>query len=136
MVTPSYGEISDYRYRLINYMGDGILLGTSFGSAFHFIRGLRNSPRGARLAGSVHAIRTNVPRFAGEWGAVMASLCAVESAVCIARGRTEDHWNSIAPPAPRSLAWPMRAEVCPCRCAIRAPRCRVVRGTCGHVVDH
>ncbi|CAL5002492.1 unnamed protein product [Urochloa decumbens] len=94
--TPYYGEISDYRYRLVDYVGDGILLGVSFGSPFHFVRGLRSSPRGARLAGGVHAIRTNVPRFAGEWGALMASLWAVESAVCLARGRREDHWNSIA----------------------------------------
>ncbi|CAL4998375.1 unnamed protein product [Urochloa decumbens] len=97
MVKPFYGEISDYRYRLVDYVGDGILLGVSFGSPFHFVRGLRSSPRGsARLAGGVHAIRTNVPRFAGEWGAVMASVWAVESAVCLARGRKEDHWNSIA----------------------------------------
>ncbi|CAO2201572.1 unnamed protein product [Urochloa humidicola] len=96
VTTPFYGEISDYRYRLVDYVGNGVLLGTSFGSSFHFIRGLRNSPRGARFAGSLHAIRTNVPRLAGEGGAVMATFWAVESAVCLARGRKEDHWNSIA----------------------------------------
>ncbi|KAF8697324.1 hypothetical protein HU200_035915 [Digitaria exilis] len=30
--TPMYDEIPDYRYRLIDYVGDGIVLGWSFGT--------------------------------------------------------------------------------------------------------
>ncbi|RCV30828.1 hypothetical protein SEVIR_6G137600v4 [Setaria viridis] len=90
-----YVEISDYRYRLIDYVGDGFVLGASFGSAFHFIRGLRNSPDGGRLAGGVRAVRTNVPRVAGRGGACLALFWAVESATCLAR-RRDDLWNSIA----------------------------------------
>ncbi|CAO2206601.1 unnamed protein product [Urochloa humidicola] len=95
MVTPLYGEISDYRYRLINYVGGGLMLGASFSSALHFTRGLRNAPSGGRLAGGVHAVRTNVPPVAGRCGGFVAAFWAVESAVCLARGRREDHWNSI-----------------------------------------
>ncbi|CAO2201445.1 unnamed protein product [Urochloa humidicola] len=95
MVTPLYGEISDYRYRLIDYVGGGLMLGASFGSAFHFIRGLRNAPNGGRLAGGFHAVRTKVPPVAGSCGAFLAAFWAIESGVCLARDRREDHWNSI-----------------------------------------
>ncbi|CAL5002491.1 unnamed protein product [Urochloa decumbens] len=95
VATPSYGEISDYRYRLVDYVGDGFLIGSSFGSAFHFLKGLRNSPSGRRLAGGVHAVRKNVPRFAGRSAASLALFWAIESATCLARGGIDDHWNSV-----------------------------------------
>ncbi|CAO2201567.1 unnamed protein product [Urochloa humidicola] len=95
MVMPSYGEISDYRYRLIDYVGDGFLIGSSFGSAFHFLKGLRNSPSGGRLAGGVHAVRRNVPRVAGRGAASLALFWAFESATCLARGWNDDRWNSV-----------------------------------------
>ncbi|CAO2187987.1 unnamed protein product [Urochloa humidicola] len=95
MVMPFYGEISDYRYRLVDYVGEGFLIGSSFGSAFHFLKGLRNSPSGGRLAGGVHAVRKNVPRVAGRATASLALFWAFESAAGLARGRIYDHWNSV-----------------------------------------
>ncbi|KAF8675598.1 hypothetical protein HU200_047670 [Digitaria exilis] len=93
---PTYGEISDYRYRLIDYVGGGFALCASSGSAFHFTKGFRSSPNGGRLAGGARAVRTNVPRFAGRGGAFLAVFWAVESGMCLARDWREDHWNSIA----------------------------------------
>ncbi|KAF8697447.1 hypothetical protein HU200_036048 [Digitaria exilis] len=95
MATPSYGEISDYRYRLIDYVGGGFSLSAVFGSAYHFASGFRNSPSGGRLAGGVRAVRTKVPPFAGRGGALLAVIWAIESGMCLARGRREDHWNTI-----------------------------------------
>ncbi|KAF8701883.1 hypothetical protein HU200_033210 [Digitaria exilis] len=99
--TPLYGEISDYRHPLVDYVGDGFLIGASFGSAYHFTRGAlrRRSPPsgGGRLAGGVRAVRNNVPLVAGRCGAQLAVFWAVESAASAARGvPREDHWNTIA----------------------------------------
>lgn len=92
-----YGDIPDYRYRIMDYVGDGFLVGGSLGSAFHFIRGFKNSPSdGRRLAGGIRAVRTNLPRVAGSSGAGLAVFSAFESAMFLARGGREDHWNSIA----------------------------------------
>ncbi|CAO2188775.1 unnamed protein product [Urochloa humidicola] len=88
-----YAEIPDYRYRLIDYVGDGILIGSFVGSPFYFIRGLYNSPSGGRLAGGVHAVGANVPRFAGMLAGRFA-VCALESGMSLARDRREDHLNS------------------------------------------
>ncbi|CAO2188781.1 unnamed protein product [Urochloa humidicola] len=90
-----YTEIPDYRYRLIDYVGDGILIGSYLGSPFYFIRGLHNSPRGGRLAGGVHAVRANVPRFAGMIAGRLAVFSVLESGMSLARGRREDQWNTI-----------------------------------------
>ncbi|KAF8701880.1 hypothetical protein HU200_033207 [Digitaria exilis] len=91
-----YDEIPDYRYRLIDYVGDGIVLGALIGSPYYFIRGLCNSPsRGGRLAGGVHAVRTNVPRFCGRGAGILAVFWALESGMSLARRRREDKWNLI-----------------------------------------
>ncbi|CAL5012047.1 unnamed protein product [Urochloa decumbens] len=90
------GEVPDYRYRLIDYVGDGILIGLSIGSPYHFIKGLYTSPSpsGGCLAGGVHAIRTEAPCFAGRIAGRVAVFWALESGMSLARGR-EDHLNSI-----------------------------------------
>ncbi|CAO2206703.1 unnamed protein product [Urochloa humidicola] len=89
-----YDEIPEYRYRLIDYVGDGILVGSSLGSPFYFIKGLYNSPSGGRLAGGVHAVRANVPHFAGRIAGRMAVFSALESGMSLARHK-EDQWNTI-----------------------------------------
>ncbi|KAI4968403.1 hypothetical protein ZWY2020_058058 [Hordeum vulgare] len=50
------------------------------GSAFYFLKGLRNSPKGGRLAGGAQAVRTNAPRI-GRWGAWLGVQAAVDSAL-------------------------------------------------------
>jgi import inner membrane translocase subunit TIM17 len=90
-----YDKIPDYRYRVIDYVGDGILMGLSLGTPFYFIRGLCRSPIGGRLAGGAHAVRTNVPRFAGRTAGQLAVFSALESAMSLARHRRDDYWNGI-----------------------------------------
>ncbi|KAL6843934.1 hypothetical protein ACP4OV_026505 [Aristida adscensionis] len=90
-----YGEAPDFRHRLIEDVGELILVGVAGGSAFHFVRGFRNSPNGCRLVGGAHAVRTNAPRFGGVCAAYSAVFCGFERAMSLARQR-EDHWNSIA----------------------------------------
>ncbi|WVZ77677.1 hypothetical protein U9M48_025517 [Paspalum notatum var. saurae] len=94
---PTYGEIRDHRYRLIDYVGDGFLVNASYGSAVHFVRGLiSNSSHGGRLAAGVRAARTHALRYGGAGGTGMAIFWACESAMFLARGRREDPWNFIA----------------------------------------
>jgi len=90
-----YGEIPDYRYRLIDYVGDGIVIGSSIGTPYHFTKGFLNSPNGGRLAGGVRAVRTDVPRFAGRLAGLLAVFWALESGMSLARRRREDHWNHL-----------------------------------------
>ncbi|CAO2163519.1 unnamed protein product [Urochloa humidicola] len=89
------GEVPDYRYRLIDYVGDGILIGLTIGSPYQFIKGLYNSPSGGRLAGGVHAVRTEAPRYAGRLAGGLAVFWALESGMSLARHGREDHLNSI-----------------------------------------
>ncbi|GJN03504.1 hypothetical protein PR202_ga20959 [Eleusine coracana subsp. coracana] len=93
--TPSSGEIEEFRHRLIDFTGHGFVFGAAGGSFSHLVRGLHSSPSGARLAGGVHAVRTNGLRLAGRWGAFMALYCSLERAVSLARLR-EDTWSPIA----------------------------------------
>ena len=92
-----YNDIPDHRYRFVDLVGDAFVVGAGCGSTFHFVKGFRSSPAkggGGRLAAAVRAVCTNTPRVSGSFGAAMAVICALESAVSLARQR-EDHWNSI-----------------------------------------
>ncbi|KAM3392480.1 hypothetical protein ACQJBY_013562 [Aegilops geniculata] len=48
------------------------------GSAFYFLKGLRNSPKGRRLAGGAQAVLTNAPRI-GRWGVWLGVEAAIDS---------------------------------------------------------
>ncbi|RCV43406.1 hypothetical protein SETIT_9G291900v2 [Setaria italica] len=95
----SYGTVDHHRNpcpdRILEDVGIGFGMGAIGGSAYHFVRGLYNSPGGHRLAGGATAIRMNAPRVGGSfavWGGLFNTFdCAM---VC-ARGK-EDPWNSIA----------------------------------------
>ncbi|CAL5012051.1 unnamed protein product [Urochloa decumbens] len=89
------GEVPDYRYRLIDYVGDGIVIGLSIGSPYHFIKGLYASPNGGRLAGGIHAVRTEAPRFAGRLAGRLAVIWALESGLSLARSWREDRLNTV-----------------------------------------
>ncbi|KAK3146952.1 hypothetical protein QOZ80_3BG0275700 [Eleusine coracana subsp. coracana] len=85
----------DLRVRFVEEVGDGYLLGLTGGSAYHFFRGLRNSPNGGRLAGAALAVRGNAPRVAGSAAAFWAVWSVFECGMIRARGK-EDPWNTIA----------------------------------------
>ncbi|KAM0929608.1 hypothetical protein ACQ4PT_001629 [Festuca glaucescens] len=74
--------------------GLGFILGGTGGSVFHFLKALRSSPSGRRLAGGAQAVRANAPRVAGTWTGLFVAFSAVESAMYYAR-RKEDPWNDI-----------------------------------------
>ncbi|KAL5196692.1 hypothetical protein ABZP36_000204 [Zizania latifolia] len=79
---------------ILDDVGMAFGVGAVGGSAFYFLKGLRNSPKGARLAGGMETARLNVPRLAGSfavWGGVFS---ACDCALAYAR-KKEDPWNSI-----------------------------------------
>ena len=87
---PVYEGRPDRIYEVVDFVGELFLFGAAGGSAIHFVKGLHGSPGGARLAGAVHAVRANVPRVAGKFGAYCVALTAIEGAVSLARGKDRD----------------------------------------------
>ncbi|KAL0798036.1 hypothetical protein Bca101_053210 [Brassica carinata] len=80
--------------RILDDIGGAFGMGIAGGSVFHFIRGMYNSPAGARLSGSAEYVRMNAPRVGGVfavWGGVFSTL---DCAMVYARQK-EDPWNSI-----------------------------------------
>jgi import inner membrane translocase subunit TIM17 len=80
--------------RILEDVGNAFGMGTVGGSLFHFVKGLRNSPNGHRLAGGATAVRMNAPRIGGNfavWGALFSTF---DCAMVYAR-KKEDPWNSI-----------------------------------------
>ncbi|KAL3695787.1 hypothetical protein R1sor_009863 [Riccia sorocarpa] len=49
--------------RILDDIGGAFSMGAVGGSAWHFIRGMKNSPRGERLLGGTQAVRINAPRI-------------------------------------------------------------------------
>lgn len=92
---PGYETPPDPVYGVIELVGEFFSSGLACGSAFHFVRGLRNSPRGARLAGAVRAASTHAPHVAGKLAAYFAAFSAIENGVSLARGK-EDALNIVA----------------------------------------
>lgn len=70
-------------------------MGAIGGSVWHFIKGARNSPRGARFSGAVDAVKMRAPALGGSfavWGGMYSLYdCGLQGI----RGK-EDPWNSIA----------------------------------------
>lgn len=70
-------------------------MGAVGGSMWHFVKGARNSPRGARFAGAIDAVKMRAPVLGGSfaiWGGMYSLYdCGLQGI----RGK-EDPWNSIA----------------------------------------
>ncbi|CAN6289136.1 unnamed protein product [Urochloa humidicola] len=81
--------------RILEDAGTAFAMGAVGGSAFHFVKGLYNSPKGHRLGGGATAVRMNAQRVGGSfavWGCLFSTFdCAMVHA-----RRKEDPWNSIA----------------------------------------
>ena len=69
-------------------------MGAVGGSVFHFLKGLRNSPNGARIIGGMQAARMSAPRVAGSF-AVWAGLFNAFDCTMVYVRNKEDPWNSI-----------------------------------------
>ncbi|XP_039832650.1 mitochondrial import inner membrane translocase subunit TIM17-2-like isoform X2 [Panicum virgatum] len=81
--------------RIIDDVGAAFGMGAVGGSAFHFLKGLYNSPSGHRLAGGATSARMLAPRLGGSfavWGGLFSTF---DCALVYAREK-EDPWNSIA----------------------------------------
>eukprot|EP01018_Ginkgo_biloba_P025352 Gb_07384 [translate_table: standard] len=81
--------------RILDDLGGAFSMGAIGGAAYHFIVGLKNSPRGERFHGGFQAITLNAPRVGGSfavWGGLFSSFdCGM-----VYLRQKEDPWNSIA----------------------------------------
>ncbi|XP_006304179.2 mitochondrial import inner membrane translocase subunit TIM17-1 [Capsella rubella] len=80
--------------RILDDAGSAFGMGAVGASAVYLIKGMYNSPAGARLSGGVQAIRMNAPRYGGNfavWGGLFSTF---DCAMVYARQK-EDPWNSI-----------------------------------------
>ncbi|KAJ1296704.1 hypothetical protein BS78_01G322600 [Paspalum vaginatum] len=80
--------------RIVEDVGAAFGMGAVGGSAFHFAKGLYNSPNGHRLAGGATAARMQAPRVGGSFAVWGGLFCTFDCAMVYAR-RKEDPWNSI-----------------------------------------
>ncbi|KAJ7550881.1 hypothetical protein O6H91_07G123000 [Diphasiastrum complanatum] len=80
--------------RVLDDIGGAFSMGAVGGSALHFIKGLKNSPRGERLIGGSQAVRINAPRIGGSF-AVWGGLFSTFDCSMVYIRQKEDPWNSI-----------------------------------------
>jgi import inner membrane translocase subunit TIM17 len=70
-------------------------MGAVGGGVWFFVKGLKNSPPGARLKGALEAIRRESPRLGGSF-AVWGGLFSTFDCILVGVRKKEDPWNSIA----------------------------------------
>ncbi|KAM5547559.1 mitochondrial import inner membrane translocase subunit TIM17-1-like [Rosa sericea] len=79
---------------IVDVVGSTFGVGVVVGGALHFLKGIYNSPGGARLAGAAQAIRINALRVGGRfavWGGLFSTFdCTLEH-----MRQKEDPWNQI-----------------------------------------
>ncbi|XP_043720404.1 mitochondrial import inner membrane translocase subunit TIM17-2-like [Telopea speciosissima] len=80
--------------RILDDIGGAFGMGAVGGSAFHFIKGVYNSPKGERLIGGSQAVRMNAPRVGGSF-AVWGGLFSAFDCTMVYMRQKEDPWNSI-----------------------------------------
>lgn len=80
--------------RIIDDVGGAFGMGAVGGSIWHFVKGLRNSPSGGRIAGGLQSIRREAPRTGGSF-AVWGCLFSTFDCTLVAIRKKEDPWNSI-----------------------------------------
>lgn len=80
--------------RILDDIGGAFGMGAVGGSAFHFIKGLYNSPKGSRIIGGSQAVRMNAPRVGGSF-AVWGGLFSAFDCTMVYVRQKEDPWNSI-----------------------------------------
>ncbi|KAI5069053.1 hypothetical protein GOP47_0015354 [Adiantum capillus-veneris] len=80
--------------RILDDVGGAFGMGAVGGSAFHFIKGSKNSPKGERLFGGFQAVRMNAPRVGGSF-AVWGGIFSTFDCTAVYLRQKEDPWNSI-----------------------------------------
>ena len=81
-------------FRIYEDVGSAFLLGSLGGGVWHFFKGWRNSPRHARFAGALTAVRMRAPVLGGNF-AVWGGLFSAFDCSLTAIRETEDAWNAI-----------------------------------------
>ncbi|XP_074273752.1 mitochondrial import inner membrane translocase subunit TIM17-2-like [Silene latifolia] len=80
--------------RILDDLGGAFAMGALGGSAFHFIRGTMNSPKGEKFLGGIQTMRMNAPRTGGgfaAWGGLFSTF----DCTMVYLRQKEDPWNSI-----------------------------------------
>lgn len=80
--------------RILDDVGGAFGMGAVGGSAYHFLKGIYNSPKGERLIGGTQAVRMNAPRVGGSF-AVWGGLFSTFDCTMVYLRQKEDPWNSI-----------------------------------------
>ncbi|KAF7007624.1 hypothetical protein CFC21_022549 [Triticum aestivum] len=80
--------------RIIEDAGGTFAMGAVGGSVFHLLKGLHNSPNGARISGGMQAVRSNAPRIGGSF-AVWGTVFSITSCAAVFVRQKEDPWNSV-----------------------------------------
>ncbi|KAJ4708118.1 mitochondrial import inner membrane translocase subunit TIM17-2-like [Melia azedarach] len=80
--------------RILDDIGGAFGMGAVGGAAFHFLKGIYNSPSGARVMGGTQAVRMNAPRVGGSF-AVWGGLFSTFDCTMVYIRQKEDPWNSI-----------------------------------------
>lgn len=70
-------------------------MGAVGGGLWHLLKGMKNSPSGARFHGGIESIRREAPRIGGSF-AVWGGLFSTFDCTLVAVRKKEDPWNSIA----------------------------------------
>eukprot|EP00252_Welwitschia_mirabilis_P017378 TRINITY_DN38498_c0_g1_i1.p1 TRINITY_DN38498_c0_g1~~TRINITY_DN38498_c0_g1_i1.p1 ORF type:complete len:239 (-),score=40.33 TRINITY_DN38498_c0_g1_i1:172-888(-) len=81
--------------RILDDLGGAFSMGAVGGALYHFILGLKNSPKGERLHGGIQAVTLNAPRVGGSF-AVWGGLFSTFDCGMVYLRQKEDPWNSIA----------------------------------------
>ena len=80
--------------RILDDIGGAFGMGAVGGSAFHFIKGTYNSPKGSRFVGGTQSVSMNAPRTGGSF-AVWGGLFSTFDCTMVYLRQKEDPWNSI-----------------------------------------
>lgn len=81
--------------RILDDIGGAFGMGAVGGGMWHLLKGMKNSPSGARFRGGIDAIRREAPKIGGSF-AVWGGLFSAFDCTLVAVRKKEDPWNSIA----------------------------------------
>ncbi|KAK1421855.1 hypothetical protein QVD17_24532 [Tagetes erecta] len=98
--------------RILDDVGGAFGMGAVGGSAFHFLKGIYNTPRGDRLKGGIDAVRMNAPRVGGSF-AVWGGLFSTFDCTMVYVRKKEDPWNAIIAGAATGGLLSMRQGLAP-----------------------
>ncbi|KAL4547604.1 hypothetical protein Ndes2526B_g06844 [Nannochloris sp. 'desiccata'] len=81
--------------RILDDIGGAFGMGGVGGGLWHLMKGMKNSPGGARFRGGIESIRREAPKIGGSF-AVWGGLFSTFDCTLVALRKKEDPWNSIA----------------------------------------